>query len=539
MIVRRGRPGLKSLVLALALLVLPISGGQVARADPTGFAPPPAGWEHHPSTAVRYEPPGDGPVRRRFEPPLARYGAGHRGVDLEVAVGAPVRAAANGTVVFAGSVAGTTWLSIAHADGITTSYGPVAQVTVGRGDEVARGEPIGRLASGGHGDGDIGLHWGARRGPTYIDPLSLLTRGVPRPSLIGDGTWRATGHAVTPYSPWGGGRWFGLGYHGSPPAHRPGFAVAPNPNHLVMVAGLGSSSSTVPIDPEHLGYDLRDVTALSYAGRSDGMGAADDPRRDQLPYRSADTWDGVEAASLLLRDQLRAQYVREPGRAVDLVGHSMGGVVIVHYLAHHHDAYDRSLPPIGNVVTVASPLQGSDIAALGTDVRAHRLYGRALDHVHGRLVESDGPAGRHVGSMPLDAPAIDDLRVGSPLLDRLADGMGEALLDRPAGALAMGTRVLTIGGGTDVVVGAGRSSLPDASEVEHRILPGGHGAVLGSEAVREVVWRFLAGEEVVDSPGRLSTAVSAGAGHLVRSTGRHLAIDDALLAPLLPDRDQP
>jgi hypothetical protein len=57
------------------------------------------------------------------------------------------------------------------------------------------------------------------------------------------------------------------------------------------------------------------------------------------------------------------------------------------------------------------------------------------------------------------------------------------------------------------------------------VLPGTHEGVLATEAVREVVWRFLAGREVVQSPGLLAThlggwygtgltAVSAFAGDL-------------------------
>ena len=41
-----------------------------------------------------------------------------------------------------------------------------------------------------------------------------------------------------------------------------------------------------------------------------------------------------------------------------------------------------------------------------------------------------------------------------------------------------------------------------------RVLPGGHGGVLATEALREVVWSFLADREVVASPGLLATGAA-------------------------------
>jgi hypothetical protein len=106
-----------------------------------------------------------------------------------------------------------------------------------------------------------------------------------------------------------------------------------------------------------------------------------------------------------------------------------------------------------------------------------------------------------------------------------------------AGPLAMGTRVLTIAGGSDAVVGADRARLPmgvdalaehhgsfgEGALIDHRVLPGGHRQMLESEALREVVWRFLAGDEVVDSPGHGATGLARAAGHVTRQAGRWFA----------------
>ena len=120
-------------------------------------------------------PLGDPPeVTRAFEAPASPYGPGHRGVDLAGAPGAVVRAAGAGVVVFSGMVAGRPVVSIAHPDGLRTTYEPV-EPSVGAGEAVARGSPLGTLLPGHPGCPVAAcLHWGLRRGETYLDPLLLL-----------------------------------------------------------------------------------------------------------------------------------------------------------------------------------------------------------------------------------------------------------------------------------------------------------------------------------------------------------------------------
>jgi murein DD-endopeptidase MepM/ murein hydrolase activator NlpD len=95
-------------------------------------------------------------------------------VDLATVPGEPVRAAGSGIVTFAGFVAGRGVVVVQHPDGLRTEYEPVAPA-VRAGGSVAAGERIG-MVSGQHDScrPDGCLHWGARRGSTYIDPLSLL-----------------------------------------------------------------------------------------------------------------------------------------------------------------------------------------------------------------------------------------------------------------------------------------------------------------------------------------------------------------------------
>ena len=131
---------------------------------------------------------GSPTVVRAFQPPVFRYGPGHRGVDLAAVAGAPVLAAGAGTVVFAGMVAGRGVVSVSHEGHLHTTYEPVS-ATVAAGQWVAKGAQIG-TAQPGHAGCPVPacLHWGAFRSPTrvpgpgdidrdYLDPLRLIAQG--------------------------------------------------------------------------------------------------------------------------------------------------------------------------------------------------------------------------------------------------------------------------------------------------------------------------------------------------------------------------
>ena len=148
------------IVLAAVLAPLPAAAG------PTTPATPVALW-----TAPL---DGDLTVTRPFDPPPDPFAAGHRGVDLGGSPWSQVRAAGDGVVVFAGMVAGRPVISIGHADGLRTTYEPV-DPSVAAGQRVMRGSPIGSLESGHAGcPREACLHWGLRRGETYLDPMTLL-----------------------------------------------------------------------------------------------------------------------------------------------------------------------------------------------------------------------------------------------------------------------------------------------------------------------------------------------------------------------------
>jgi murein DD-endopeptidase MepM/ murein hydrolase activator NlpD len=115
-----------------------------------------------------------GPVIQAFDPPDSPFGSGHRGIDIAVAVGSPVRAPAPGTVSFSGPVGGRLFLTIDHGGGLESTYSWLDAVTVRRGDPIAGGQVIGRSGTGHAGALVPHLHFGVRSLDVYVDPLEYL-----------------------------------------------------------------------------------------------------------------------------------------------------------------------------------------------------------------------------------------------------------------------------------------------------------------------------------------------------------------------------
>ncbi len=125
-------------------------------------------------------------VVRGFNPPDQPWHAGHRGVDLAGRAGAPVYAAAAGTITYASRLAGRGVVVVDHGQTRTT-YEPVT-AAVSVGERVHAGSRIGRLDRGEHcSSGRTCLHWGLKRGDRYLDPMRL----APSPSTTaGHGHYR-------------------------------------------------------------------------------------------------------------------------------------------------------------------------------------------------------------------------------------------------------------------------------------------------------------------------------------------------------------
>ena len=209
-------------------------------------------------------------------------------------------------------------------------------------------------------------------------------------------------------------------------------------HRVMVVAGINSSGpagdrgSTVDLDVTSLGYhaDEGEVRYFSYA-------------RDGGPYVAHDTHRYLEVSAQLLLEQLQAMQREEPGREVDLIAHSQGGVVVSYFLEHLYHSVDPTLPPIGNVITMSSPLQGAPLATAAADVRSSSLGNSALDGV-GHL---------QPGLPPSDSAAVKELAEGSHFMKHLWDhGLPEHV------------DFTTIGAAEDIVVPANKISVEGATQ---------------------------------------------------------------------------
>jgi murein DD-endopeptidase MepM/ murein hydrolase activator NlpD len=115
-----------------------------------------------------------GPVLRGFDPPDSPFGAGHRGIDIAVALDTPVLAAASGVVTFAGPVGGRLFVTIDHGGGLESTYSFLSSIAVRRGATVASGQVIATSGAGHASVEPAHLHLGVRLDDVYVDPLAYL-----------------------------------------------------------------------------------------------------------------------------------------------------------------------------------------------------------------------------------------------------------------------------------------------------------------------------------------------------------------------------
>lgn len=182
-----------AVALLAVLLMLLVASASPASAAPGASTAPGASLAAAAPTAEGPEPlsargtwvwPVDGRrvLLEPFRAPSHAYGPGHRGIDIGAdAVGAVVRAPADGVVAFRGTVVDRPLVTIDHGDGLVTTLEPV-ESDLSPGDAVRAGEVVGSLAAGGHTPRGA-LHVGVRLHGVYINPL-LLFGGVDRAVLL-------------------------------------------------------------------------------------------------------------------------------------------------------------------------------------------------------------------------------------------------------------------------------------------------------------------------------------------------------------------
>jgi len=461
--------GVCTVSLVVALLVC--LAASPAASAPTPMVVPPV---------VTYAPPTDAPVADGFRPPTSPYGPGNRGWAYASTAGTPVLAAGDGHVVFAGAVGTGQHVTVLHADGLRTSYSFLETVAVRTGTTVRRSEMVGTATD--H------LHFGVRAPDgTYLDPALLfapLQTRVDGALLLPDNEVAEHAQAFSasgptperppPRDPWAGHQ---PAPDGSPTAtvvagwtHRapactaletpiliPG--VPPSPRSpstsppgvpssaagrriLVLVGGLGSSSTQAGIEAlpaSTLGYAAADVVRFSYNGGRvpDSTDAADLAGVSATSYASLDTQRNVAASAAHLTQFLAALRAAAPGVPIDVVAHSLGGLVARSSLTSNPSG-------VTTLVTVGTPHGGAPLV----DALAQAAPGPGRQRVADRIAEVAGTG------FDLDQPVFVDLQAGSPLVRGLART-----------PVARNIRFVSVGATGDLVVPAGRTIVRGATNV--------------------------------------------------------------------------
>jgi murein DD-endopeptidase MepM/ murein hydrolase activator NlpD len=145
-----------------------------AAAIAAGLPPPP---ETPLGGPVSFMWPVRGPITSPFgmrtDPVTGRY-ALHSGIDIGVDYGTPIRAAADGLIIFAGWYGGYgNLITVDNGDGYSTLYAHCSAMYVNLNQRVQRGQVIGAVGATGYATGPH-LHFEIRKNGVPFDPLTKL-----------------------------------------------------------------------------------------------------------------------------------------------------------------------------------------------------------------------------------------------------------------------------------------------------------------------------------------------------------------------------
>lgn len=112
------------------------------------------------------------PVKGRIVQPFSTL---NKGIDIAASAGTPVKAAADGDVVFVGNVKGYGNLVILrHTKELVTAYGRNGTITVKQGQKVTKGQKIADV--GKSDDKETRVHFEVRRNGKSLDPTTILPK---------------------------------------------------------------------------------------------------------------------------------------------------------------------------------------------------------------------------------------------------------------------------------------------------------------------------------------------------------------------------
>ncbi len=117
------------------------------------------------SSSARFSRPVEGSIIRAYAP------GRNEGIDIGAAAGTPVKAADAGSVAaVTNNTSGVAIVVVKHNDGLLTVYTNIDDLAVSKGDNVTRGQTIGKVRAG----DPAFLHFEVRQGLKSVDPTNYL-----------------------------------------------------------------------------------------------------------------------------------------------------------------------------------------------------------------------------------------------------------------------------------------------------------------------------------------------------------------------------
>lgn len=118
--------------------------------------------------------PVSGIITSRFGNRESIRTSGHTGLDIAAPAGTPIKATADGKVIFSGYSGGYGYVvKISHGNGIQTYYGHCSSLYVSTGETVEAGDVIAAVGSTGNSTGNH-LHFEVRVNGTEVNPQNYL-----------------------------------------------------------------------------------------------------------------------------------------------------------------------------------------------------------------------------------------------------------------------------------------------------------------------------------------------------------------------------
>jgi pimeloyl-ACP methyl ester carboxylesterase len=197
---------------------------------------------------------------------------------------------------------------------------------------------------------------------------------------------------------------------------------------LIVLSGLGSSSADAATT--WAGVTNAVTGQIPYAGIDQFSYSLTDPR----VYSGQDTDQALAQSVEALHGMVMREIAACPGVQLDLVGHSLGGVVAQQYLS----TYGPSTPEgshIYHVATLDSPVNGVSATVIAAYIRAARLFGIDQSYLQ-------------------SSPAVQDLIAlfGDPATSQRNIQLAQSL--------APNVQLLTIGSQNDLVVPFLNAAIP-------------------------------------------------------------------------------